>query len=275
MKFVPRAPREGINVSADHPLKEAAILIVGLSAIFALIATAVILFVDLVIVLVPADTEARVLGAWVPDGLTTDTTENTRVNEARALLQRLASHWPDAPYTFRLEVTESPEPNAMALPGGLIVVTSALFDGVETENELAFVLGHELGHFRNRDHIRRLGRGVALALLFAVVGGGEGGADLGIVVTDLTLRGFSRDQESDADRFGLEIVQAEYGHVDDSWSFFQRLIGAARPDSDLFVYLSTHPAAGERIEEMQSYARQKGWPLEGPKGEWKTTPSID
>ena len=109
----------------------------------------------------------------------------------------------------------------MALPGGLIVVTQGLLDQVESENELAFVLGHELGHFRNRDHLRALGRGVVISLFFAVVTGNDV-AGLGIKATDLTLRGFSREQETRADEFGLAIVHAEYGHVNQASRLFER-----------------------------------------------------
>ncbi len=263
MKFVPRTPRDDVNVSDEHPLTEAAILTLGLGIIITVVAAAIIFFVDLVVVVVPPETEARVLESWTPSFLQPPNKDDKRVNETRMLLERLASHWRDAPYPFRLEVTESEDANAMALPGGLIIVTTGLLDRVETENELAFILGHELGHFRNRDHLRGLGRGVALALLLAVIGSSDGASQLGFVITDLTARGFSREQESDADNFGLEIVYAEYGHVNQSWRLFDRLLQEEGGDG-LLVYFSTHPSSDDRIEELKIYARRKGWPLDGP-----------
>ena len=263
MKFVPRTPRDNVNVSDEHPLTEAAILTLGLGIVFAVVAATIIFFVDLVIMLVPPKTEARVLESWIPSYFKPPSRDDTRVDETRALLERLAGHWRDAPYSFRFEVTDSEDANAMALPGGLIIVTTGLLDRVETENELAFILGHELGHFRNRDHLRGLGRGVALTLLLAVIGASDGASQLGLVVTDLTARGFSREQESDADNFGLEIMYAEYGHVNQSWRLFDRLLEEEGEDG-LLVYFSTHPSSDNRIDELKMYAMRQGWPLDGP-----------
>ena len=263
MKFVPRAPREGINVSQEHPLKEATILVAGLSIIFAVAALILVFLVDLVIVTVSPETEARILSGWSPIDIDPIAVDDSRSEMATTILGRLEVHWPDREYEFRLIVAEDDEPNALAIPGGTIVVTTGLLDQVASENELAFVLGHELGHFAMRDHLRGLGRGIAFTLLFAAVSSSEGGMDLGLAVTDLTLRGFSRDQENDADRFGLELVQAEYGHVADSWLFFERL-NEIEGDTDLLqIYLSTHPGSEDRIEGIKNYAREMGWPLSG------------
>ncbi len=264
MKFIPKKPREGINVSDVHPLTEAGTLILGLSLIFAAIVLTIVFFVDLVLTFVSTETEVQLFSNWTPNGLVAVKAHDGRESQTRALVERLAHHWPDSPYTFRLEVSESETPNAMALPGGLIIVTTALLDRVETENELAFVLGHEFGHFRNRDHIRQLGRGVALGILFAALRFNDGGGSLGVGIADLTMRGFSREQESDADNFGLEIVYAEYGHVDESWRFFDRIFRDEYGNPEIVTYFSTHPSRSDRIDDLKSYARKNGWPLTGP-----------
>lgn len=263
MRHVPRSPREGINVSDEHPLKEAAVLVVGLSFIFAIVMLALVFIADLVVLAVSPETEARIFSGWTPDGIVQLVDDDRRQLEVAGLLQRLESGWPDSPYDFRLLVADDDEPNALAVPGGVIVVTTGLLDGVQSENELAFVLGHELGHFRNRDHLRGIGRGVALAIFYAAISGGSGGADIGIAVADLTLRQFSRDQEAAADRFGLELVQVEYGHVADSWRFFERLRDTEAQPGTLTAYLSTHPQTAGRIEDIRRYAVDRGWSTTG------------
>ncbi len=263
MKFVARKPRDGINVSDTHPLAEAGVLILGLGLIFLTIALVLVFLVELALRFVSPETEAEFFSTWIPGDLTSIESDDPRLLETRALSRRLAAHWPDAPYTFRVEVTHSEIPNAMAFPGGLIVVTTALLDRVETENELAFVLGHELGHFRNRDHLRMLGRGVIFGIVFSMLLDGEGGETVGLTIADLTLRGFSRDQESEADLFALGVMQGEYGHVDKAWRFFQRLLAEDLDNSWLAIYLSTHPAAGERIDELLEHAAEQGWPVMG------------
>ena len=263
MRFVPKTPREGINVSDVHPLAEAGTLILGLSLMFAAAAVALVFLVEIVLSFVSTDQETRLFSGWLPNDLVSVSAEDDRLNDTRLLLGRLAGHWPDAPYAFRVEIGESERPNAMAFPGGLVIVTTGLLDSVETENELAFVLGHELGHFRNRDHIRLLGRSVAFSIFFSALTGNESSGGLGITIADLTLRGFSREQESNADRFGLQVIQAEYGHIGESWRFFERAIEA--DDAPAFTaYLSTHPMAADRIDDLRMYARSRGWPLSGP-----------
>jgi Zn-dependent protease with chaperone function len=262
MRYIPRRPREGVNVSDVHPLAEAGTLIVGLTAIFVLIALALVFLVEIALYFVPAEREARLFADWLPEDLVTIAPSDDRLFETQLLVDRLASNWADSPYTFRLEVAESGDANAMALPGGLIIVTQGLLDEVSSENELAFVLGHELGHFRNRDHIRALGRGLVLTLFFAAVTGGDV-SGIGINVADVTLRSFSRKQESSADEFGLAIIYAEYGHVNEASRLFQRWAGKDRAGLIAGGYLSTHPRAGDRVAQLDELAARQGWPVEG------------
>ena len=150
----------------------------------------------------------------------------------------------------------------MALPGGLIIVTQGLLDQVESENELAFVLGHELGHYRNRDHMRALGRAVVLSIFFTVATGSDV-SGLGLRISDLALRSFSRKQESSADEFGLAVVYAEYGHVNEAWRLFERWEDGDDSLLDVVSYLSTHPQPDDRIEDLEDIASREGWPEEG------------
>ena len=258
MRFVPKQPKDGINVSDTHPLIEASTLLVGLVAIFTVIAVALVFLVEIALYFVSAEDEATLFRDWLPEDLTTVAPDDERLHRTQLLVDRLAAHWPDAPYRFRVEIDDSEVSNAMALPGGLIIVTEGLLDQVESENELAFVLGHELGHFRNRDHLRALGRGIVLSLVFAAVTSNDV-AGIGIKAADITLRGFSRGQESSADEFGLELVNSEYGHVNQAWRLFERWDIDDHKVSGLVVYLSTHPATADRISAMQAHASASGW----------------
>jgi Zn-dependent protease with chaperone function len=262
MRFVAKQPREGINVSDTHPLVEAGTLAVGLSAIFVLIVLAIIFMIEVALFFVSAEDEANLFGDWLPEDLITVAPDDDRLVETQLLVDRLAQHWADSPYTFRVEIDDSETANAMALPGGLIIVTRGLLDQVESENELAFVLGHELGHFKNRDHLRALGRGIVLSIFFAVVTDGDV-AGIGLKATDITLRGFSRRQETKADEFGLSIVNSEYGHVDEAWRLFERWGVEDNSVINLVTYLSTHPESGDRIIDMKRQVEAEGWLLTG------------
>ena len=270
MEYDPKLPADGINTTDESPLREFALLVAGLvGAVLALIAIAA-LAVDRLVPLVPPALEARWFGGWLADEATAG---DPRSAPVQALLDRLASHWPDVPYPFRAAVLDEPDPNALALPGGTILVTSGLLAQVGSENELALVLGHELGHFRARDHLRGLGRGLAAQLVLGALGGsGELVSGLSAFAGALAQRGFDRRQESQADAFGLELVHAEYGHVAGARDFFARL-AIAQGDTPatgrrLARYLETHPLSEDRVAALAAEAAAHGWATEGPRTLW-------
>ena len=269
MSFDPALPDDSVNVSRTHPVREALVLVAGIAGIGAGLFVAIALAVDLLVPRFPPQLESWLFdGSWlsVADGSREGEAADPRSAVVDDLLMRLSAHWPDHPYAFRAVVLEEDEPNAMAFPGGVIVVTSGLLDRVESENELAFVLGHELGHYQHRDHLRGLGRGLAFGLVMTALGWGGGGtARLFTFAGLLAGRGFERDQEAAADAFGLGLVDAEYGHVAGAADFFRRL-----PDPNdgvterIASYLATHPVSAERIQALSRTAEEQGWSALGP-----------
>lgn len=259
---MPKQARDDVNVSDTHPLVEASTLFVGLSAILVVIVVALVFLIEIALYFLPAEDEATLFRNWLPDDIVTVSPVDERLYQAQLLLDRLAFHWGDSPYEFRIEIDDSTDANAMALPGGLIVVTTGLLDQVESENELAFVLGHEIGHYRNRDHMRALGRGLVFTLVFSVMTGRDVG-NVGINVADLALRSFNRKQELAADEFGLELVFTQYGHVNQAWRLFERWDNGMDSLFEVAGYVSTHPQPEDRVEVLEEYARSRGWPLAG------------
>lgn len=267
MKFEPRSADHTVNVSAGHPLADAAKLAIG--AALALLAVIVVLvFIsDRLVTRISIDTEMRWFGALQPESLIGVGDDRDAQREAvAALVERLNRHW-TSDYRFRVEISPDPAPNALAFPGGLIVVTAGLLAQIDSENELAFVLAHELGHFRNRDHLRQLGRTLAINLALSALGSSNGG-QFGFGVADLANRSYGRDQESDADRFALELVNAEYGHLGHAFDFFERLRKDQGDGSRVLNFLDTHPLPGDRIAALRQTAGQQGWALDGRPTPW-------
>ena len=252
-----------MNVSDVSPLRElarsAGSLLIGLALLGVFIAYSV----DIAVRLIPPDFEKKAFGdlALVDPGGSGET--DPQRADVENLLKRLAAHWPEAPYTFRVAVNAGAEPNAGAMPGGSIMVTSGLLSSVKSENELAFVLAHELGHYRGRHHLRRLGRAALYGLAASAILGQTGAAaGTGAMVTSLTERGFDRSQEEEADAFGLDLLSAEYGHVQEAGAFFDR-IATSRVGDRLIAYVSTHPAPGDRAARLVRLARERGYALAG------------
>ena len=265
MKADPREPDDSVNLTPTHWLPEATTLAVGLTVVALGVFTTIALLVNLLVPLIPLRIEAQVTEAiWaevqehVPDG------GEEIVKRLETLVDQLATHWPDREYDFRVAVVEADHPNAFALPGGLIIVTTDLIKIAESENELAFVLGHELGHFHNRDHLKALGRGILFDLALASIGMGPGsmsnlfgGSGL------LTSRRFNRRQERAADRFGLGLMYEHYGTVAGSLDFFGHDLSATGISETIADFAGTHPGSATRIEEIRDFADEQGWPLNG------------
>ncbi len=265
MRSVPKQPDTQVNVSPIHPLHEGFVLLVGLCLVAALVFSVIAFSVDLLVPLVSPELEAELLEpVWRqierqmgPQGLK----ESEALTE---LLLRVAGNWEDSPYDFRVGIWKEEGLNAFALPGGAILVTSGLLEKMESENELAFVLAHELGHFYHRDHLRALGRGMLINVLLAFtgLGGGESVSLLGNTGL-LAERSFSRDQEGAADRFGFEMLYQTYGHVAGGSDFFSKLPDAEQAEGSFSSFTQTHPVSKQRIDALENLAKQKGWPLRG------------
>jgi predicted Zn-dependent protease len=152
----------------------------------------------------------------------------------------------------RVEVTVSKAINAFATPGGSIVVFNGLIDDAESAEELAGVLGHELGHVM-KEHptdgvIRGLGVGFAMTVIF-------GGSDGGLASAAATVHALSygRRAEREADAIAADLLEKLNVDPKALASFFARL--EKKEDTDGFgvlTYLSSHPATSERIAATQS-----------------------
>jgi len=270
VKFDSTLPDDTVNVSSTHPLREAAMLVFGIVVAAVIVFVAIAATIELVIPRISPALEARIFSnheitsALVPGF---EESADPRAAAVDQLLDRIAAHWHENPYSLRAIVIADEDPNAFAFPGGRVAVTTALLDEVESDNELAFVLAHEVGHFRDRDHLRGLGRALAFGVVVGVfgIGGSAGAAELAGLAGLLAAAGFSREQESAADAFGLGLLAAEYGHVGGATKFFERL---PKPDNaiarGLEGYLSTHPLSAERIDEMRALVDERGWPVDGP-----------
>lgn len=263
MRFQPKEPEEAINYSRESLLRESAILLAGAglaaAALFLVIGAAV----EFAVPLIPAHWEKPIFGALASAFDDDSNIEDTALDD---LVRRIALRWPARTYEFRAGIAEQSAANAFALPGGGIIVTRGLIAEAESENELAFVLAHELGHFHGRDHLRGMGRAAAFTLLSATLGAATGvGAPNALgLAQQLAQSGFNRAQESAADEFALGLVYAEYGHLAGAFDFFRR--DGADPDGHAGVpWISTHPSSDDRIERLEALARERGWSLEGAK----------
>jgi len=105
-----RRSSSAINVSPTHPLREALELVLGVSALFALALALIAWSVDIAVVLVPPETEARVFRSFWDDQAASGTSglHADELERAQEILDRLAAHWPDAAYEFQIAAAARP-----------------------------------------------------------------------------------------------------------------------------------------------------------------------
>ena len=122
----------------------------------------------------------------------------------------LKSHRPNLQYHFT--VLDSTEINAFALPGGYVYITRGIMAYLNSEAELAAVLGHEIGHVTSRHGVRQQSAaqaaniGLTIASIFVPHINTLGGQNLGNLVGGALLSGYGREHELEADRLGAEYL---------------------------------------------------------------------
>jgi beta-barrel assembly-enhancing protease len=162
---------------------------------------------------------------------------------------------------YRFFVVDDPSVNAFSIPGGYIYVNTGLLRLVGTEDELAAVLAHEIGHvvarhgLRNLKSAQRAQVGVGIAtILGSVLTGGAGGRAIGTgaqVFAAGRLTRFSRDFEREADYLGLYNT-AEAGFDPNGMvGIFQKL-GRSGSNSQIGGIFASHPDSGERVKNTQA-----------------------
>ena len=259
MKFTPKHIDENVNVSKTHPLAELAWLVGGMLLLALVFYLVLGVTADLAVAKIPIKAEVW-LGEYFVDSFEANEDEALR-RRLQPLLDNLPADSPLHNYTFTVQLVKNKEINALALPGGHIVVFSGLVEQAESENELAMVLAHELGHFVHRDHLKRLGRGLGLTVAAMLVFGEDSAVSR--LVSNLFLvteSSYSRQQESDADRFGLDLLVNSYGHAGGATDFFARV--GKKAGSHVPYLLASHPHPDDRIEELQSLISENGYRVE-------------
>jgi predicted Zn-dependent protease len=201
--------------------------------------------------------EAELKAARDKGVLNTNRAQLDRVtNVARRIVAATPTFRPDAPgWNWQFNVQQTKELNAYCMPGGRIMVYSGLIDSLGlSDAELATVLAHEVAHAL-REHTReRVSRAYAQQLVLsgaaAVAGISETTANVANMVAEVTFQmPFSRDQESEADQIGLELMARAGFDPRAALSLWTKMNNAERTGTPKF--LSTHPAPKDRMKDIE------------------------
>jgi len=173
-----------------------------------------------------------------------------------AITETLVKTLPESRYPFRVIVANNPTVNALATPGGSIVVFRGLLERTENAEELAGVLAHEIQHVMHRHSTKAILRQASAGVLMtALVGDVSAVVAFGLqsarTLGDLR---YSRQAELEADRDGARMLHAAAVDPAGMVSFFQAMQKEEGTPRTATRYLSTHPEAADRLPALTALA---------------------
>ena len=249
---------EGINVSGQHPLRDFFVqgtLAVGVFAVCLLLLGTL---AGLLAPHVPFAWEQRAVARFWPQ--VPASPEEAALNELAARVAHAMKLPADMPIVIHYWPDDCTI-NAAASLGGHIAIYRGLLRQMESEDELAALLAHEIAHVQHRDVARGFLRGMAAALL--LVGVDSVSPVFSGIGTAATLS-FSREQESLADAAAARATAALYGHTGGALALFSRL-QEHLPHGlmDGLELARSHPDFPRRLQTVRTQSRQLGTPETG------------
>jgi Zn-dependent protease with chaperone function len=178
-------------------------------------------------------------------------TEGPAVAALGDICRRLTEQLRDSPYHFDVTLVRNETVNAMALPGGSVIVYTGLLQQAESPEEVAGVLAHELNHVLLRHGLENIMQSAGIVAIVTVAFGNQQGF-IGLLEQfgiQLATTKFSRAKETEADLTGLHLLHEAGISPDGMIAFFERL---AKTDGAPIALLSTHPMSAERAARLKS-----------------------
>jgi beta-barrel assembly-enhancing protease len=180
------------------------------------------------------------------------------LDAVQGIVDRLAPHAAIQGVSYRVLLVDSEVVNALALPGGTILVFRGLIDEMDSTEQLSAVLAHEMSHVTLRHHLTQIARSVGIVAAVNIFIGDVGGivAIGSEVLKNAALNNYSQVQETEADLEGARMMN-EAGI--DPQAMIQML--GNLPDAHIpgaLSWLSTHPNSEERIRSVRQFLDEAG-----------------
>ena len=257
MEFTPKKIKENVNIPKTSPIKEFFVLMGGTLGIMLAIYILLGFAVNLIAPRFSYDIERKIGNIFLKQYV--DEKPTSAEQKIQELLDSLVIQLDEQELTYKTTLINDPLANAMAFPGGHILIFSGLLKEVESENDLAFILAHELGHFANRDHLKGLGRMIVLVgISTTLLGADHSVTDFLINSIQKAEMKFSQKQETAADLYALDMLNEKYGHVGGAKEFFMK-ISKKNKMGHLRYYFTSHPHPENRMETLSKEIISKGY----------------
>jgi len=250
MQYIPKLPDDSVNIPKGSFLIETIKLVVGLVVFVVIIYSFLWLSMAFIANTLSPNYEQKLQKIFKNDLTYSD---DNRTKYLQSIVDTLNA-CANLPYNIKVFIVKDNRVNAYAMLGGNIIVTTAMLDNIKNENELTFVLGHEMGHFKNKDHL--MGIGNALIITFVSMFMGSDYGEILNMSLMLTNTKFSQTQEINADWFGVKMLMCKYKNIVSATTLFERM----QEEDILNHYFSTHPGFKKRIDVMKEKIKKNEFP---------------
>ncbi|MCX2738866.1 M48 family metallopeptidase [Pontibacter anaerobius] len=158
-------------------------------------------------------------------------------------------------FPIRVTVVENEVVNAFAMPGGFILVHDAILDKMEHHEELAGLLGHEIGHVQMRHSTKAMARSLSHYMLLSVLFGDASGISAVIIdnASSLYSLEYSRKAETDSDKAGLRLLAQNRLDPKGMVWLMERLNS---DEPEFLKFVSTHPRTDDRITALNAHIKE-------------------
>ncbi len=160
-------------------------------------------------------------------------------------------------FDVKITVVDKDQINAFATPGGRIVVFSGILDEMESPEELAALLSHEVAHVNEHHSTKSIFRALANSLLLSILLNDANGISSVLVANanNIQALSYSRSLETEADNEGLEMMLDNNINPEGMEKLFERL-GEHKHDFNIPEILSTHPLTEDRLNNAKSFSQK-------------------
>lgn len=245
------------NVTEKNPIRELGKIIVGLAAIL-ISAYIIIFFVSGIILVNLPETKRAQLEEMLTQSCKQTPIEisSADYNRLEKIKNNILNSDPDFPKSsdLKINIVKSNDINAYSYPNGNIDITEKLYDELKSDDELTFIIAHEMGHYKHKDHLMQLRRNIATGATIILFGVFNPNGDITKVASgslELSDLSYSRTDEMHADKYAIDILNKIYGNAIAGVTVMEIL---KEKNKFNIEFMSTHPDLDRRIKYIEKYS---------------------
>lgn len=250
---------DNVNITETNTLKD--LVQIVLNIILIIVCVYLFVFYTSGIILISLSPEQQVVVEnFISPSVKTDTIELTEKEKQKLkdIRNNILKVDPKFPKTSNLDINviKNKQLNALCYPNGNIYITSALYNELKTDEELTFVIAHEMAHYRNKDHLLNLRRGISNSVILILTAfASPNNREISTVIDgslEITDLKFSRGVEEKADKYAIKIMNILYGNAKAGADVMKTLKYKNRFDVE---FLSSHPNIDKRINYIEKFSK--------------------